>query len=141
MIPKSKTLRQIESEKSAQQVADQSPPVVAYDPGQKIKIKKVECFNDFVAILQFRIHVNGIELGDSGFKQEGMVVGFGPGLPSTNGTRCPSQLSLGKVVAFYGNPVTSMEPKQGLFAGHKIIMVSERNIICGLPPVEFEIVE
>ncbi len=135
MIPKSRTLLKDDLAKSAA-AAPQPDAIPVFALGTPITIKEVKCFNDFVAILQFRIQ-SSIDLGESGFKNEGMVVGFGPGIPGPGGVRCPSQLKLGDVVAFYGNPVTSMEPMGGLYKGQKIIIVPERNLLCGLPDVPF----
>lgn len=112
-----------------------------YAPGEEIPVKEVRTYNDFVAILQFRIESSILMAGNNGFKNEGMVVGVGPGLPGLGGERVPSQLSLGDVVTFYGNPVTTLEPKSGVYAGQKIIIVTERSIICGLAPIPFKLVE
>jgi hypothetical protein len=141
MIPKAKTLRQ--QEEAAKTQIPVSEPIAVFETGGPIKIKQVNCYNDFVAILQFRIQtVANIELGESAFKQEGMVVGFGPGLPNGGGLRCPSQLKLGDVVAFYGNPVTVIKPTNGLYKGQQIIVVPERAVICQLPSdVPFEIIK
>ena len=114
---------------------------LVYAPGEAIKIKEVPCCNDFVALLQFRVE-SSIQLDEkSAYKNEGMVVGVGPGLPNGNGGRCPSQLTIGEVVSFYGNPTLTITPNAGAFAGRKIVMVPERSVICKLPPVPFERVD
>lgn len=132
--PKSAKLRD-QLTQSAAPAAPEASTVKVFAPGEEIPVKKVTCYNDFVAILQFRIQSN-IILEDS-FKNEGMVVGVGPGIPGPGGMRVPSQLKLGDVVSFYGNPTTALEPKSGVFAGQKIIIIPERAVMVGLPPVPF----
>jgi hypothetical protein len=140
MIPKAKTLRQ--QEEATKPQIPVSEPVSVFETSGPIQVKQVTCFNDFVAVLQFRIQTStNIELGEAGFKQEGMVVGTGPGLPNGGGSRCPSQLKLGDVVAFYGNPITTIKPTNGLYKGQQIVVVPERAVICQLPSVPFEIVK
>lgn len=138
--PKSQKLLREEVSKTLPSVLPEPDTIPVLAAGEPLKIKEVVCCNDFVAILQFRIQSN-LELGDTGYKQEGMVVGFGPGLPTASGNRCPSQLSMGDVVTFFGNPTLTLEPKNGLYAGRKIIVIPERSIICHLPKVPFEVVK
>ena len=145
VIPKSKSLLRDQIKNEAQggmaNIAqlELSPP---HDPTKPIKIREVKCYNDFVAILQFRIQSSSIELpGASALKNEGMVVGVGPGIPTANGARCPSQLNLGDVVTFYGNPATALEANDGFYKGQRIILISERSVICALSPVAFECVK
>lgn len=145
MPPKSQKLLREEAaaaERHAEErVSDRNTSVKVYAPGEEIPIKRVKCYNDFVAILQFRVDSAILMTGNHGFKNEGMVVGTGPGLPGSDGKRVGSQLELGDVVTFYGNPTTALEPKNGVYAGQKIVIVPERFIICGLKPVPFKIVE
>ncbi len=143
-IPKTQKLLRAESEAADKRAAAQAEPadvVKVYAPGEEIPVKRVKTYNDFVAILQFRVESSILMTGNHGFKNEGMVVGVGPGLPGSDGKRVQSQLSLGDVVTFYGNPVTALEPKSGVYAGQKVIIVPERAIICGLAPVPFKLVE
>ncbi len=142
-IPKAKKLR--EEASAAGQIHQVAPPVVrmkVYKEGESIPIKRVTCYNEFVALLQFRIGNGSILLAeDSGFTQEGMVVGTGPGLAGPNGQRVPSQLKMGDVVAFYGNPTTVLNPKTGIYADQRVILIPERAIICGLEAKPFTVVE
>ncbi len=134
--------RQLRRDIKDQQPVSVVPPMdlKVYGPDEEIPIKKVECFNDLVAVLQFRVQ-STLELPEnSKFKSEGMVIGTGPGLPLSDGRRVSSQVSLGDVVAFYGNPITAMVPKSGLYVGHRIIIVSERALICKLTPLKFKVV-
>lgn len=124
-----------------QAIAEREVAIKVYAPGEEIPVKRVRCFNDFVAILQFRVESKILVTGKDSFKNEGMVVGVGPGLPGPDGKRVPSQLTLGDVVTFYGNPITALEPKTGVYAGQKIIIIPERSVICGLPKVPFRIVD
>lgn len=138
MTPKSKVA--VDRDRKPVVAEAEPPPLPVFEPGQEIPIKEIECFNDSVAILQFRIS-SKLELTSSQFKQEGMVVGVGPGLPTSTGTRCPSQLKLGKVVSFYGTPAAAIEPAAGVYKGQRIIIITERMVLTGLPEVPFRIVE
>lgn len=113
--------------------------MTGYDPDAEIAIREVVCCNDFVAILQFRI-VSTLELAGTQFKSEGMVVGVGPGLPSGMGQRTPSQLTLGDVISFYGQPILTIDAQTGPYAGKRIVIVSERFVICKLKPVPFAVI-
>jgi co-chaperonin GroES (HSP10) len=143
--PKSQKLLREESAAAEREAdrrqAEREATVKVYKPGEEIPVKKVRTFNDFVAILQFRVESSILMTGNHGYKNEGMVVGVGPGLPGSDGKRVPSQLQIGDVVSFYGNPTTALEPKSGVYAGQKIIIVPERAVICGLKAVPFKIVE
>lgn len=142
--PKSGKLQRDENEAAAKRVADAQTvvPTKVYSPGEEIPIKKVKTYNDFVAILQFRIDTGSIIVGgDDAYQNEGMVVGTGDGLPNGGGTRCPSQLQLGDVVAFYGKPTTTLNPTSGIYAGQRVVIVPERSVMCGLKPLPFKIVE
>lgn len=147
MPPKSGKLQREEEAATAERAAlraaaENAPPAKVYAPGETIPVKKIKTFNDFVAILQFRIETTAIIVeGKEAYRNEGMVVGVGPGLPNGNGLRCPSQLNVGDVVAFYGNPTITLNPASGIFAGQKIVIVPERAILCGLNPVPFKVVE
>lgn len=105
-----------------------------------VKIKPIKCCNDFVAILQTEVK-STIELADTNkFSNEGIVVGVGPGLP-TNGIRCASQLAIGDVVSFFGNPSMVLTPSSGLYSGRRVVIYPERSIICHLPPIDFVVVD
>lgn len=142
--PKSQKLlrEQTEADAVRQQAKESRDETIkVYQPGEEIPIKRVKCYNDYVAILQFRVESTILTVGDHGFKNEGMVVGVGPGLPAADGRRVQSQLNLGDIVTFYGNPITALEPKSGVYQGQKIIIVPERSVICGLKPVPFKMVD
>lgn len=137
-VPKSKVLLSNSEKNSSAPILPEIKSIVI-TPGEAVKIKEVPCCNDFVALMQFRIQ-SGIELGDSGLKHEGIVVGVGPGVVGPNGTRCPSQLMIGDVVAFFGNPVLVLKPDRGVYQGQNIVFYSERAMLCKLPQIPFQIV-
>lgn len=104
-----------------------------------VKVKPMKCYNDFVAILQQQVDAQ-LLLGNVAFKNEGIVVGVGPGMPNATG-RTGSQLAVGDYVAFYGNPLTVIEPNAGVYAGKRIIIISEKFVICQLPSIPYELVD
>lgn len=108
---------------------------------EPIKIREVACCNEFVAVLPFRINT-GLQLAaDQQYKNEGIIIGVGPGLPNGAGGRCPSQFRLGDVVAFQDRAVVQkMESQSPPYKGRSVYIMSERNILCKLPPVPFEII-
>lgn len=111
------------------------------DASGVIKIKPVDCLNEFIAILLFRIQ-SDIALPDQQlYKNEGVVVGIGPGLPDGNGGRVKSQLALGDVVVFSDrNIVMDINPNKPPYRGQRIVIISEKSLICKLPSVKYELV-
>ncbi len=142
MPPVSEKLRKERADKTpvSPSVATAEPSVPIQDT--IIKVRPIRCCNDFVAILQFDREA-GIDLPDT-YKQknEGLVVGIGPGVP-VDGARVPSQLEIGDVVMFQEKSIiTTVESSSEPYAGKRIVILSERNIICVLPiEVEFEVTD
>ena len=142
-IAKSETLMQREEERKSQRSEAPSPLLMEttiFSDGL-IKIREVPCYNDFAAILQFEISLEGgLELpGESKLKPEGLVVGVGPGL-AQNGTRTSSQLNIGDVVLFQPSQVvTTINSQSGVYAGKTVRIIPERAIFCKLQPVPYEI--
>lgn len=106
-----------------------------------IKILPIKCLNDFIAILQFKVECDISLPDDQLYKNEGIVVGVGPGLPDNAGGRVKSQLEIGDVVLFSNRNVamdisTEVEP----YKDKRLIIISEKNLICKLPSVPFEMV-
>ena len=141
-IPKSAKLANESNSETADFFTKQLMPTDNPLATDVIRIRPVRCCNDFVAIVQTQLR-STIELTETHkFQNEGVVVGVGPGVASGNGTRCPSQLSVGDRVAFYGNPSLVMEPKDGPYAGQRVVVYPERSILCHLhPQPTFEIIE
>lgn len=112
-------------------------------PAETIKIREIACLNDMVAIMQFEVKSTILSTAET-FKNEGIVVGVGPGLICADGNRTASQLAIGDVVMFAERQVASeiMTPADSpsIYAGKKIVMISERSLICLLPPVSYEVV-
>ena len=107
-----------------------------------IKIREIPCLNDFVAILVSKVRT-GIQLSEeASFKNEGVVVGIGPGLSDGSGGRLESQLKIGDVVLFHSrNMVTEINSDKPPYKGQRVQIFSEKSLICKLPPVEFELVK
>lgn len=113
-------------------------------PAETIQIREIACLNDMVAIMQFEVKSTILSTAES-FKNEGIVVGVGPGLVCADGSRTPSQLSIGDVVMFaerqIASEISTPADSPSIYAGKKIVMISERSLICLLPPVSYEVVE
>lgn len=107
-----------------------------------IKIRPIPCLGEFVAILLFRVQ-SDIQLpGNQQFRNEGIVVGIGPGLPDGAGGRVPTQLKLGDVVLFQDRSIVlDIDSDKPPYKGQRVIIISERSLICKLPKVEFVIEE
>jgi len=99
---------------------------------QEIVIREIRCLNDFVAILRFE-EESVIEIPDNQrLKNEGMVIGVGPGVPPTT----TAHVIIGDVVAFLPrNIVTEIKGTKYPYEGKTITIVSERNIIMTLDPI------
>jgi len=139
-VPKSKKLEREEAAGAA------IPSMASKEEAAEgpIKIRPVKCQNDFVAVLQATIETT-IELaGTEGqFKNEGLVVGVGPGIADGAGGRLQPNVAIGDYVMFGPrNIAATLEPGNGPYKGRKVVIVSERNILCSLPApasVEYEI--
>lgn len=141
-IPKSKKLAAEEAAEQANvAISEPSPPDAPQpnSPKDLIKIREVKCLNDFVAILQFEHEGTIVRPEDSKLKNEGMIVGVGSGAPDGAGGRLPPQVKIGEVVMFSGNPAAVVESQSPPYVGRRVIITSERNLICKLrKPVPFE---
>lgn len=140
-IPKTQKLKAEEAVHGLVLPSIADAPVVGADTGP-IKIREIKCCNEMVAILRFK-HESTINLPEeSQLRDEGIVVGIGPGVPASDGTRCPSQLRLGDVVMFRQRDiVTKVQAMSPPYHNANIVLVGERSILCWLKPVEFEIVQ
>lgn len=99
-----------------------------------IKIREVQCLNDFIAILQSSSQSSIAVPDQSRYKNEGIVVGVGPGITDGAGGRLRPSVIIGDVVMFGGkNIVATLESDSPPYAGHRIVIVSERNLLCKLP--------
>ena len=134
MPPKSEKLQR---EEDAKQGSSKAPSALTIldesQPKGPVQIREVPCLNDFVAILQFEIE-STIEIpdADSKYKNEGIVVGIGPGISDGAGGRLPLQIGIGDVVMFGRNIVATIASDSPPYAGHKVVIVSERNLLCKL---------
>lgn len=108
----------------------------------KIYVKKLNMLNEFIAVRLFEQESELALPEDKRFKNEGIVVGVGQGLPDGSGGRCESQLKIGDVVLVQDrNIITALSVAGGHYDNAKIVVLSERNIICKLDPVPYEVVE
>lgn len=93
-----------------------------------VQIRPVECYNDFVALLQLRVQSDVIMLDQH--KNEGLVVGVGPGISDGAGGRLKPSVSIGDVVIFSErNIVTAIESSRPPYNGERVIILSERSLI------------
>lgn len=134
MPPKSEKLKKEEaSESGTTPSAILAPEEPA--PEGPIQVREVACLNDFVAVLQFEVDQSLIARPDSSekYKNEGLVVGAGPGVSDNAGGRLASQVQVGDVVMFGKNIVAQIASDSPPYAGRNIVIVSERNLLCKLP--------
>lgn len=105
---------------------------------KKLRIKPIECCNDFVAIMPIVIEA-GIVLPETAYTNEGVVVGVGPGVVSGQ-VRVPSQLSIGDVVIYNSkSSLTQIQPDDGAYKGKTILIISERSVFCITRKVDYEL--
>jgi co-chaperonin GroES (HSP10) len=142
-IPKSDKLSK-EEDQDAQETTEMKAPAVLTAEEEiqtgPLQIREVQCLNDFVAILQDMTKSSIMVPDASKYKNEGVVVGVGPGIADGAGGRLTPVVSVGEAVMFGAkNIVAEIESDSPPYAGHKVIIVSERNIICKLPKkIEWE---
>lgn len=141
-IPKSQKLRTEESKHGSNLPSIAIPKEDEMQLDGPIKIRAIPCCNEIVAVLRFK-YETGITLPDQVMQRnEGIVVGNGPGVPASDGTRCPSQVALGDVVMFRDKDVvTKIEAATGVYKNQQVVLIGERSLLCKLPAVPFEIVE
>jgi len=146
-IPKSDKLQSEEASKNRDvtpsHVTDAKVPEQLGEYGP-VKIRPVRCCNDFVAIMQLKIEtLLAMTDEDAAYKNEGLVVGVGPGSSDGNGGRLKPGVEIGELVVFgERNILQTIESSSPPYEGKRIIIVSEKNIICKLSKkVEYELVE
>lgn len=139
MPPKSAKLQREEMERTkspnANQNLENNAPSVTFENNGPVKIRRINCCNDFVAILQAQVQSN-IELAGSSakFKNEGLVVGVGPGVADGAGGRLKPCVEVGDYVMFgEKNVIQKLESDSPPYKGHIVVILSERNVICKLP--------
>jgi co-chaperonin GroES (HSP10) len=142
-VPKTKKLREEEAAGEAAKTGG-----LSFDIAEKllgtVPIRPVDCQNDFIAIMQSQIETT-IELSndDHSYKNEGLVIGVGPGVADGAGGRLAPTISIGDYVMFGArNVLQVLAPDDGPYKGKKVVIVSEKNILCRLPSdIQWEIVE
>jgi co-chaperonin GroES (HSP10) len=139
-IPKSSKLRREEQIKPNSDALPSFVRDAEPAPAGIIKIREVPCCNDYVAVRLFT-QESSIALPEGQkHKNEGIVIGVGPGVPTTDGGgRVPSQLKVGDVVMFLmKNVITEVESEKPPYKGFRVVILSERSILLKLPSVEYE---
>lgn len=141
-VPKTKKLR----DEEAAGAANESVP--SFDIAEKlagvVKIRPVDCQNDFIAVLQAQLETTiALTNDDHSFKNEGLVIGAGPGVSDGAGGRLALTISVGDYVMFGArNVLQTLTPNDGPYKDRKVVIVSEKNILCRLPTdIQCEIVE
>ena len=141
-VPKTKKLCE---EEAAGAIIERVP---SFDVAEKldgvVKIRPVDCQNDFVAVLQAQIETSiALANDDHSFKNEGLVIGAGPGITDGAGGRLALTVSVGDYVMFgTRNVLQTLTPSDGPYKDRKVVIVSEKNILCRLPTdIKCEIVE
>lgn len=99
------------------------------------QIRPIECLNDYVAIQQFQIETTlALASEEQKYKNEGIVVGVGPGNPDGAGGRLKPSVEVGDVVMFgERNIIAKIQSDKPPYQGKNVILMAERNILCKLP--------
>lgn len=133
-IPKSKVLESFENQPESI-LKDNLPSILKTNNRETVTIRPVKCHNNYVAILQTQIET-AIQLAgtDGQYKNEGLVIGVGPGISDGNGGRLPLSVKIGDYVMIgTRNYVATLMPDNGHYKGQKVVIVAENNIICDVP--------
>ena len=130
-IPKSKTLPQHEGRDTPRDILPFEKPI----SDKTIVIKPVKMHNNYVAILQTASE-SPIQLANTEgqYKNEGLVIGVGPGLSDNNGGRLKPTVNVGDYVMIaVKNHVATIVPDNGHYQGRKVVIISENHIVCDIP--------
>lgn len=147
MIPKTDKLRKEESCATKTQGCAKVGACVRQQSKSQEKsdvhvIKPVAMLNEFVAVKLFEVKSDLALPDERRFKNEGIVIGVGSGVPDGSGGRCPSQLNIGDVVLFpEKNVLTHLSVSSYPYEDCKIAIMSERNLLCKLDSVTFKMVD
>lgn len=138
-VPMTKAAVAADADKVAQTLPD-IPTAARND--DVIKIAPITTFNDWVLLIPFLIETN-LELPvDAEYRNVGIVIGKSNTIMAPSGQFVQSQLTYGQVVWFQKRSIVGeMRVEQDPYIGRRIVVMSERNLICSLVPVPFEIVD
>ena len=140
-VPKTKKL----CEEEAAGVAIKPPSLDIAEPFEDVVlIRPVDCQNDFVAVLQAQIETTiALSNDDHSYKNEGLAIGVGPGIADGAGGRLKPTVNVGDYVMFGAkNVLQTLAPNDGPYKGRKVVIVSEKNILCKLPSsIKYKVIE
>jgi len=107
----------------------------SYTKNDIISIKPLVCYNDYIAVIQFKMAAGSILLSnDQGYKNEGIVVGVS--------SLCKSDIKVGDTVVFNDRQVVHMiNTDSGVYKDQRVIIMSERSLILKTTPVKYVIIE
>jgi len=106
-----------------------------------IKIIPIVTINDWVVIIPFVLETNLILPMNADYRNVGIVVGRSESIMSHSGQFVCSRLMIGDVVLFQKKSVVAeMAISQYPYKDKRLIIISERNVVCKLPSVKFEII-
>lgn len=108
--------------------------------GGTIEIAPIETLNEWVVLVPFNIETNLILSADTQYRNIGVVVGKSKTVLAPSGERVASALEYGMTVLFQKKSVVGeMSIDQHPYQGRRLIILSERNIVCRLPAVPVKI--
>lgn len=141
-IPKTKKLQAEEAARESSVSPTLATAMTSAANTGPIKIREVKCCNDFIAIMQFQVETNiALVNTEDAFKNEGIVVGVGPGVADGAGGRLKPCVEVGETVMFGARNIAAViESSTEPYKGKKIVIVSEKSIMCKLHrqvPFEF----
>lgn len=106
------------------------------------KIAPIKCTNEWCFISPFMVESTLLVPMGSDYRNIGVVVGRNPKLVSANGTPYDNPLAIGTVVMFERNSVIQeLNFNQEPYDGRRVVLLSQRNVICELPPITVEILD
>ncbi len=104
------------------------------------EIAPIICRNSFVILYPFSME-STLELpAEMEYRNVGIVVGKSNSILTPHGERVPSQLDYGTVVLFQKRSVIGdIFINAAPYIGKRLVILSELNIVCELPPVPFRV--
>lgn len=115
--------------------------IPVYQRDEVIKIAPIVTHNEWVIVIPFMIDSTVLLPKDSDHKNAGIIVGRSESILAPNGAYVTSHLKIGQTVLFHKRAVVGIVPLNcEPYINKRLCVISQRNIVCDLEQVPFEIV-
>lgn len=117
-------------------------PNIQTVPKGMFRIIPIKCHNEWVVIAPFAVESTIYVPSGADYRNIGVVVGKSEKLMAPNGAFVDNPLAIGSVVMFTKKAVIEeMVINQEPYEGRRLVLLSQRNVICELVPIPVEILD